>query len=45
LSLRLSIDNVFETTPQTIRRLNTNNPSYANWTLGRVVKLGASFKF
>jgi iron complex outermembrane recepter protein len=45
LSLRLNVDNIFDVEPQTIRRLNTNNPSYNNWTLGRVVKLGASFKF
>jgi iron complex outermembrane recepter protein len=45
LSLRLNIDNVFDVEPQTIRRLNTNNPSYNNWTLGRVIKLGASFRF
>jgi iron complex outermembrane recepter protein len=45
LSVRLNVDNAFEATPQTVRRLNTNNTSYNNWTLGRVVKLGASFKF
>jgi iron complex outermembrane recepter protein len=45
LSLRLNIDNVFDKEPQTIKRLNTNNPSYNNWTLGRVIKLGASMKF
>ena len=44
-SLRLSVDNVFEVTPQTIRRLNTNSPSFANWTLGRVIKLGFTAKF
>ncbi len=44
LSLRLNIDNAFDKKPQTIRRLNTNNPSFNNWTLGRVIKLGASFK-
>ncbi len=44
-SFRLAIDNVFETTPQTVRRLNTNSPSYVNWTLGRVVKFGISKKF
>jgi iron complex outermembrane recepter protein len=44
-SLRLTVDNVFERTPQLVRHLNTNNPSYANWTLGRVIKLGISKKF
>lgn len=44
-ALRLTIDNLLEAKPQTIRRVNTNNPSYNNWTLGRVVKLGASIKF
>jgi iron complex outermembrane recepter protein len=44
-SVRLIADNIFEVTPQTIRRANTNNLSYNNWTLGRVIKLGASFKF
>ena len=45
LSFRLIVDNVFEVLPQTVRHPTTNNPSYANWTLGRVIKLGASFKF
>lgn len=45
LSVRLIIDNLFEKQPQTIRRLNTNNLSYNNFTLGRVIKLGASIKF
>jgi iron complex outermembrane recepter protein len=44
-SFRLGIDNVFEATPQLVKRLNTNNPSYVNWTLGRVVKFGISKKF
>jgi iron complex outermembrane recepter protein len=44
-SLRLGIDNLFEKKPQTIKRLNTNNPSYNNWTFGRVIKLGISKKF
>jgi outer membrane cobalamin receptor len=44
LALRLIIDNVFDKQPETIKRVNTNNPSYNNWTLGRVIKLGASFK-
>jgi iron complex outermembrane recepter protein len=45
LALRLTVDNLFETTPQSIRRANTNNLSYNNFTLGRVIKLGASLKF
>jgi len=44
-SLRLLVDNIFDESPQTIRRLNTNNPSYNNWTLGRVIKFGISKKF
>jgi outer membrane receptor for ferrienterochelin and colicin len=44
-SLRLTIDNMFDEKPQTIRRVNTNNPSFNNWTLGRVIKLGATVKF
>jgi iron complex outermembrane receptor protein len=44
-SLRLTVDNLFEETPETIKRLNTNNPSYNNWTLGRVIKIGATKKF
>jgi iron complex outermembrane recepter protein len=45
LSLRFNIDNLWETKPQTVKRVNTNNPSFNNWTLGRVMKLGASFKY
>ena len=44
-SFRLTVDNVFEKTPQLVKHLNTNNVSYANWTLGRVIKLGISKKF
>jgi iron complex outermembrane receptor protein len=44
-SFRLIVDNVFEEEPQTIRRANTNNLSYNNFTLGRVIKLGVSRKF
>lgn len=44
-SLRVIIDNLFEAKPQTIRRANTNNLSYNNFTLGRVIKLGVSKKF
>ncbi len=45
LSLRLIVDNLFSVKPQTVRRLNTNNPTFLNYTLGRVVKVGASLKF
>jgi iron complex outermembrane recepter protein len=44
-SLRLSVDNLFEATPQIIQRGGANNNTYANWTMGRVIKLGASLKF
>jgi iron complex outermembrane receptor protein len=44
-SLRLNVDNLFDEAPQTIRRLNTNNLTYNNWTLGRVIKFGISKKF
>lgn len=44
LSLRLLIDNVFDVEPQRVNRINTNNPSYFNWTLGRVIKVGATFQ-
>jgi iron complex outermembrane receptor protein len=44
-ALRLTIDNMFDAKPQTILRVNTNNPSFNNWTLGRVIKLGATVKF
>ena len=44
-SFRLTVDNVFDAAPQTIRRLNTNNLSYNNFTFGRVIKLGFSKKF
>ncbi|CAN5415634.1 TonB-dependent receptor [soil metagenome] len=44
-SLRLNVDNLFDVSPQTIRRTNTNNLTYNNWTLGRVIKLGFSKKF
>lgn len=43
-SLRLNVDNVFEVKPQTIMRANTNNLSYNNFTLGRVIKIGISKK-
>ena len=44
-SLRLTVDNLFDVSPQTIMRQNTNNPSYNNWTLGRVIKLGFTEQF
>ncbi|MBC2667745.1 TonB-dependent receptor domain-containing protein [Novosphingobium piscinae] len=44
LSLRLIVDNVFDVEPERVRRLNTNNPPYFRWTLGRVIKLGATFQ-
>ncbi|MDB5726314.1 MAG: hypothetical protein JWQ16_3068, partial [Novosphingobium sp.] len=44
-SLRLNVDNLFDTSPQTIKRLNTNNPAFNNWTLGRVIKIGVSKQF
>lgn len=44
-SLRLSVDNLFEEKPQTIKRPNGNNQPYNNWTLGRVIKFGISKKF
>lgn len=45
LNLRLNVDNLFNEKPQSVRRVNTNNPTYLNWTLGRVIKVGASVKF
>jgi iron complex outermembrane recepter protein len=45
-SLRLTIDNLFDVKPQTILRpANSSNLPYNNWTLGRVIKLGFSFKY
>jgi iron complex outermembrane receptor protein len=44
-ALRVIVDNLFDESPQSIRRVNTNNPSYDNWTLGRVIKFGISKKF
>jgi iron complex outermembrane recepter protein len=45
LSLRLTVNNLFDKGLQTVRRLNTNNPTFLGYTLGREIKLGASFKF
>jgi hypothetical protein len=36
------LDNLFDTSPQTIRRANTNNLSFNNWTTSRVIKLGSA---
>lgn len=44
-SLRLTVDNVFNVSPQMLLRPNNNNPNYNGWTLGRVIKLGFSAKF
>lgn len=45
MSLRLGADNLFDVKPQSVWRSNTNNPTFRNWTLGRVVKLGFSKTF
>jgi iron complex outermembrane recepter protein len=44
-TLRFGVDNLFEATPQVIRRSTPNFIGYANWTLGRVFKFGISKKF
>ncbi len=44
-SLRLTMNNVFNVSPKTVKRLNTNNPNYYGWTLGRVIKLGFTKEF
>lgn len=44
-SLRLNVDNLFGVTPQYIRRGAGNVLSYARWSLGRVIKLGFSYKY
>jgi iron complex outermembrane receptor protein len=44
-TIRLGVDNLLNVSPQMIMRSNTNNLSYNNWTLGRVVKLGFSKTF
>ncbi len=44
-SLRLTIDNLLEAKPQVTPRSATNILTYANFTLGRVIKLGFSKKF
>ncbi|MFM5931751.1 MAG: TonB-dependent receptor domain-containing protein [Novosphingobium sp.] len=46
LSIRANVDNLFDTKPQRVLRgIGSNGLSYANWTMGRVFKLGASFKY
>jgi iron complex outermembrane receptor protein len=44
-SFRLNIDNLFDKEPQRIKLANTNFPSFMNWTLGRVIKLGITKEF
>ncbi|MDE2403922.1 MAG: TonB-dependent receptor [Sphingomonadales bacterium] len=44
-NLRLTIDNAFDKKPQITPRAQANILTYANWTLGRVIKLGFSKKF
>ncbi|MEO6248227.1 MAG: TonB-dependent receptor [Sphingomicrobium sp.] len=44
-SFRVLVDNAFDVSPQVIKRKNTNNLTYNNFTLGRVIKLGFSKKF
>lgn len=46
LSIRANVDNLFGVEPQrVIRPVSSNGLSYVNWTLGRVFKLGATFKY
>jgi iron complex outermembrane receptor protein len=44
-SLRVNVDNLFEKKPQITPRGQANLVTYANWTLGRVIKMGFSKKF
>lgn len=44
-SLRLIVNNLFDTEPTYVMRGNNNSPSYVNWTLGRVIKLGVTKRF
>ncbi len=44
-AVRLNIDNVFNVSPQSVLRLNTNANAFNGWTLGRVIKLGFTEKF
>ncbi|GIX31299.1 MAG: TonB-dependent receptor [Porticoccaceae bacterium] len=43
LTLRLNVENLFDEEPPTWRR--SGQPNYANWTLGRVFRLGLSKRF
>ncbi len=46
VSLRANVDNLFNVSPQLVDRpVSSNGLSYVNWTLGRVLKVGASVKF
>jgi iron complex outermembrane recepter protein len=45
LSLRLTVNNLFDRRLQTVRKPNTNTPNFFGYTLGREIKLGASYKF
>lgn len=46
LSLRANVDNLFNVSPQLVTRpISSNGLSYLNWNLGRVFKVGGSFKF
>jgi iron complex outermembrane receptor protein len=45
LSLRANVDNLFGVKPTYIRRGVANVQSYANWSLGRVFKVGFSYKY
>ena len=44
-TLRLTIDNALAKKPQVTPRAQANIVTYANWTLGRVIKMGVSKKF
>lgn len=43
--VRLGVDNLFDKQPQQVKRSNTNNPNYVNWTFGRIIKIGLSKTF
>lgn len=45
LSLRLNVDNLFNTKPQYNRHSVTNVVSYTGWTLGRMIKFGVTKTF
>ena len=45
LTVRANVDNLFGVKPTYIRRGSGNVLSYANWTLGRVFKIGFSYKY